>query len=106
MMNISKNVKRYAAGRGIALKDLAEKIGMTPSALSRIINGEGNATLATLKRIADPLGVSLSDLLRENGDFAVDGYVSLNGAVTHITSAEQLISYAKRLEEMKALMDA
>lgn len=49
--------------KGITQKDLAEKIGMTPVGLAKAANG--NPTFETLGKIADGLGVPVSELIDE-----------------------------------------
>lgn len=44
---------------GLTQKDLAERCGMKASNLSRIENGNGNPSLATLSRVAAGLGKKL-----------------------------------------------
>lgn len=46
--------------KGITQKDLAEKIGITPVGLAKAANG--NPTFETLEKIADGLGVEVTEL--------------------------------------------
>ena len=57
-------VKKICKERGMNLKGLADKLGMTAESLSRIING--NPRIDTLEKIADTLGVPLVSLFTVN----------------------------------------
>lgn len=46
--------------RGITQKDLAAQIGMTPVGLAKAANG--NPTVDTLEKVADALGVPVTEL--------------------------------------------
>ena len=41
---------------------VAEMAGLDPATVSKIRNGNANATLASLKKVADALGLSMADL--------------------------------------------
>jgi len=60
---IGKRVKMLREERGIPQQDLAAKCNIEKSNLSRLEAGGTNPTLYTLKKIADNLGVSLSDIV-------------------------------------------
>lgn len=64
--NISHKVKELCRNKGITIKELAEKMGIAPESLSRAING--NPQLSTLNKIAEALGVSVTDLFDRNED--------------------------------------
>lgn len=53
-----------ASRRGVlSLEELAKRAGISAGQLSRIENGSGNPTIEILLRIADALGLQLSDLV-------------------------------------------
>ncbi len=58
--NISHKVKELCKNKGITIKELAEKMDIAPESLSRAING--NPQLSTIRKIAETLGVSVTDL--------------------------------------------
>lgn len=61
-------IKEILKARGMSQKDLAESIGVTPPALSQSLSG--NPTIGMLEKIADALGVPLTELFageREKG---------------------------------------
>ena len=64
--NISHKVKELCRDKGITIKELAEKMKIAPESLSRAING--NPQLSTIRKIAEALGVSVTDLFDRNED--------------------------------------
>lgn len=61
-MNFKNNIKNLCKLHGITQKELAERIGITNSALN-ISLSKNNPQLSTLTNIAEALGVSVSQLL-------------------------------------------
>ena len=64
--NISHKVKELCRNKGITIKELADKMEIAPESLSRAING--NPQLSTIRKIAEALGVSVTDLFDRNED--------------------------------------
>ena len=64
--NISHKVKELCRDKGITIKELAEKMDIAPESLSRAING--NPQLSTIRKIAEALGVSLTDMFDRSKD--------------------------------------
>ena len=60
-MDFSTRIKELCKERGILLKDLAAKLGITPIGLSQSINQE-YPQLQTLERIAKALDVEVGEL--------------------------------------------
>lgn len=59
-------LQRLLKEHAIEQKDVARATGLTPSAVSRFINGrQAMPKLSTSKRIADLLGLTLDELWRE-----------------------------------------
>lgn len=58
--SLAERVKALCADKGIALKDLAERMGIKPESLSRALYG--NPRLSTLNRVAEALEVAVTDL--------------------------------------------
>jgi len=55
-------VRVWREHRGLKVKELADKAGITPAYLSQIEGGQREGTLSTMRKIATALGVSLDDL--------------------------------------------
>lgn len=59
-MEISGSVYRRMRQLGMKSKDLAEKMGVSPARVSRILKGEQSMTLSTLARLETALGMDMS----------------------------------------------
>ncbi len=85
--NISHKVKELCSERGITIKQLAEKMKIAPESLSRAING--NPQLSTIRKIADALGVSVTDLFDRSED-ELQAIVVCAGKTYTATTKEEL----------------
>ena len=59
-------IKDVIKEKGLTVKEVAERMGMLSEALSRIINGKSTTT-TTLERIANALGVPITELFEQPG---------------------------------------
>ena len=50
---------------GLSLRALAEKAGMSYTYLCNVENGKADPSLSTLKRLAEALGITVSELVKE-----------------------------------------
>lgn len=66
-------IKTIVASKGITMKGLAEKIGITPQSLSSIVNEKTNPNISSLEKIAEALDVPVSSLFAD--------YLSPNSAI-------------------------
>ena len=57
-------VRQVCKEKGMTMKGLADKLGMKPESLSRIING--SPTITSLQKVADALNVPLIALFSAN----------------------------------------
>lgn len=64
MFNYQK-LAELMESRSVQQNELAEAIGKTPAAVSYIIRGLNDPSLKTAKRIADFLGVTVDELIKE-----------------------------------------
>lgn len=62
MSTLQKNVESLLEEKGWSKQDLADKLGMDRSQLSKIIRGQNAATVQTLERIAEGLDMKLYEL--------------------------------------------
>ncbi len=58
-------IKNIVAAKGMTLKSLAEKMGITPQTLGNIVNEKSNPNISTLERIAKVLEVPVSSLFTD-----------------------------------------
>lgn len=63
---VALNLRRLRKELGISQEDLAEKCGLHRTYVGAIERSERNITLQTLEKIADSLGVSPHDLLKDH----------------------------------------
>jgi transcriptional regulator with XRE-family HTH domain len=61
--NVSERVFDYRQQRGLSLRELARRSGVSASFLQQLESGRSNASIASLKRISVALGVSVAQLL-------------------------------------------
>ncbi len=92
-------VKQIAKERGLTLAKVAELLGVHPVNLSTALNG--NPTLSTLTKIADVLGVEVSDLFEKENKSAVSGFVKIGGEVLEISSTSDLETALAKAKEME-----
>lgn len=85
-------VKEICKEKGIPLADLAQKMGLSPSGLSMALNR--NMTLEVLKKIADALEVSISELFEKRED--IELYVKYNNVMYPLTNKDIIEVISKK----------
>lgn len=58
-------IKNIIAAKGMTIKEVAEKMGITPQTLGNIVNEKNNPNISTLERIAKVLDVPVSSLFTD-----------------------------------------
>jgi transcriptional regulator with XRE-family HTH domain len=71
MASVARTVRAIRHSRGLSADQLAVRSGVSKGALVALENASANPNLATLVRLADALGVPVSDLLGQPGATAV-----------------------------------
>ena len=61
---LGQNLKRIRAKKGMSQGDISRALDVHRAYVSGIENGKRNPTLATIQKLADALGVSVSELLK------------------------------------------
>jgi transcriptional regulator with XRE-family HTH domain len=69
---INEKLKKIRKERGLSLRALAEKSGISKSTLNDIENGKSNPTTETLAKIAKALDIKISDFFRTENDSVDD----------------------------------
>lgn len=64
----AENIRRLRLTQGLSQEALADKAGLHRTYVGAVERGERNITLLNANRIAEGLGVSLSDCLKEKND--------------------------------------
>ncbi len=88
-------VKELCKQRGISLKTLAERMQITPSALSQSLNT--NPSVQTLDKVAQALGVDIPDLFDRSYP-KINGFVQVEDQIMPVTSADDWINVATKME--------
>ena len=66
-VNVGERLRGIRRQRRVTLKSVADRADLSESFLSQVERGRANASVASLKRIAAALGVSVADLFEPNG---------------------------------------
>jgi transcriptional regulator with XRE-family HTH domain len=66
--DVGERLRTIRTLRRVTLKTVADRAGLSESFLSQVERGRANASVASLKRIAAALGVSVADLFEPNGE--------------------------------------
>jgi transcriptional regulator with XRE-family HTH domain len=61
---LGARIKELRRRRGLTLDDLAERAGVSRAMISKVERGEKNPTLVVTAKVAEGLGVTISELLR------------------------------------------
>lgn len=61
-MNLRKSIKMCLAEKGMAQKDLAEKLGMSQTSMSQLA-AQKSCTGATLQKLADAFDMKVSEFV-------------------------------------------
>ncbi len=78
MKRIGERIKRKRELLKLHLNELAEKVGITPSALSQIEKAKSFPSIVTLKSIAEHLHTTVGELIGENESLAANPVVFKN----------------------------
>lgn len=89
-------VKDICKEKGLLLKDLAERLGVTDVGLRKQI--QGNPTIETLQKIAEALQVDFVELFINEG---ITGFIKANGTINEINSIEDIKKLLTQIEENK-----
>ena len=79
-------LKEILSQRGITLKEFSVSSGISQSNLSNYINGNISPTLETLKKIALPLNIDITERFREEDE--IELYVKYHGQLYPIRRSD------------------
>jgi transcriptional regulator with XRE-family HTH domain len=63
-VDVGERLRELRGVRRLTLRDVAERAGLSESFLSQVERGRASASIASLRRIADALGIGISDLFQ------------------------------------------
>ena len=87
-------VKEVIKAKGLTMQQVAVMLGVTRDTLTRNING--NPTIETLSKIADALGVEVTDLFEKSSDEVI-GAVRIGDSTHVINSKDDIKKLAENL---------
>jgi len=91
-------VKEILKTKQISQKEMADRMGIMPESLSRII--PGNPSLSTLENMAKALNVNISDLFdNEIDEKRISGYIEIDNVIHKITSKDDFDKIHKLLKK-------
>jgi transcriptional regulator with XRE-family HTH domain len=87
---VPRRLRAERERRGISLRELARRLGISPSAISQIETGRARPSVATLWAIVTELGMSLDDLFAHAVEGGADGaagdpHTGAGAGVPHVT---------------------
>lgn len=88
-------IKEICKSKGILMKDLAAKMGITDIGLRQSLRG--NPTIGTLEKIAAILNVEVAELFRPSSDFIA--LVRDRGETFTFTDRKMFKAYANEIDE-------
>lgn len=88
-------IKEICKAKGVLQKDLAAQIGVTDIALRASL--KGNPTVNTLEKVADALGVEVTELFSEKGTFTA--LIDNGGTLHRFDSLESLKTFILTIEK-------
>jgi len=84
-------VKSICKKQGLTLKELAERMEVSPEAVTRILSQNGNPTLTTLENVAKALKVEVYELFDNfSADMLVRGYLEVGDRIHRISNFSEL----------------
>lgn len=90
-MNISERLKKVRKSKNISIYKLSKQSGISETHIRDLERGDRNPSFDTLNRLAEPLGLSLSELFNESDNIS---YVS--------SSEKELLECFRMLSDDKA----
>ena len=84
-------VKSICKQQGITLRQLAERMDVSPEVVTRMLSDSGNPTLSSLENIAKALGIEVFELFDNfDADKMVHGYLEVGSKTYRINNFNDL----------------
>ena len=91
-------IKEILKSQHISQKELADRMGILPESLTRILTG--NPTLSTLENMAKALNVNIAELFDdERNEKKISGYIEIDEKTYKIKSIEDFEKIHKLLKK-------
>ena len=91
-------VRDICKQKGITLKELADRMSVSPEAVTRMLSESGNPTLSTLINMAKALGINVYELFDDfSEDMMVRGYLEVGDKTYRINNFNDLKTIYNKL---------
>jgi transcriptional regulator with XRE-family HTH domain len=105
--DVPRRLRAERERRGISLRELARRLGISPSAISQIETGRARPSVATLWAIVTELGMSLDDLFQHAAEeSAEDAGPDAHGAPIVTREAREALQLATGVRWERLTADA
>ena len=93
-------VKTICKQQGITLRELAERMSVSPEVVTRVLSSSGNPTLSTLNNMSKALDVNLYELFDDfSEDMFVRGYLEVGEEIHKINNFSDLETIYNKLNK-------
>ncbi len=102
-LNIGSHIRRLRLRQNRTLQEIADSCGFSKSLLSKIENNRVIPPVATLVKIANALGTSVSSLIQDDGNLSVV-FIGRKDAETRLIQTERgysIFPFATEIKEKK-----
>ena len=82
--------------KGISIKELATRMGVTPSAVSQLL-ANPNPSIQQLERVANVIGVDIMDLFAQDYNY-INGYFETEGVIYPVKNREQFMGVYEKVD--------
>ena len=74
-MNLGENIKKYRKQKGLTQKELASKVGVAASTITKYEKGDLEPSLDTIKKIANVLDVPMAYIIGDNLELGFQAHI-------------------------------
>ena len=89
-------VREILKSKGVSIKELAFRMGISPSAVSQLLANE-YPSMQVLERIAKAIDVDILDFFAQRYSY-LNGYVETGGEIYPVRSREQFMDVTNKME--------
>ena len=92
-------IREILESKDIKVSSLAETVGITRANMSNIVNGKSTPSLETLEKIANALGVDITELFAPSSSGSIIGVIRIGKTNYNINSVPDLSNLLDRIEK-------
>lgn len=97
-------VKDVLKEKKVTVVSLAGMIGITQPNMSNIVNGKSTPSLETLEKIANALGVDITELFAPSSTGGIIGVIRIGGTSYNINSVSDLSNLLDKIEKEEIVL--